>query len=31
MKDFILLAIALCAGLAFFAVALKRFGSDCIP
>jgi len=31
MKDIILMALALCAGLAFFVVALKKFGSNCIP
>jgi hypothetical protein len=31
MKDFVVLAIALCAGLVFFVVALRKFGSDCIP
>jgi len=31
MKDIIVSAIALCAGLAFFVFALKKFGSDCIP
>jgi hypothetical protein len=31
MKDIVFLALALCAGLAFFVVVLKKFGSDCIP